>query len=98
MRRREWLIVGIAVAAIIGVVIFQLTSRGQQTAGPKPSRSHISTEQAIKEAENYRPDGMCTTVMTPARHIDSGATYTFLSGCLPNGWERIQTGNIQQDQ
>ena len=49
-------------------------------------------EAALREARNYQPKGNCTTVMTPARHIESGAIYTFTSGCIPAGWERIRSG------
>lgn len=48
----------------------------------------MTREQALEQARNWRPTGPCTTVMTPAVHVETGATYTFTSGCLPPGWVR----------
>ena len=42
---------------------------------------------AIQQAKDYRPDGICTQVVTRAVHEKSGATYTFSNGCLPPGWK-----------
>lgn len=52
-------------------------------------QSNTDIETALKEAESFRPEGMCTTVMTPARHQATGVTYTFTSGCIPAGWEKV---------
>ena len=59
--------------------------------------SGMTKEEALEQARNYRPKTNCTTVMTPAIHIETGARYTFPSGCLPNGWvaERNYTGDEQ---
>lgn len=46
-------------------------------------------EEALEQARNFE-GGNCTTVETPARHITSGATYTFPSGCIPDGWETVR--------
>lgn len=46
-------------------------------------------ERAIQRAMNYQPDGMCTQALVPAVHTDTGARYTFPSGCLAPGWEPI---------
>lgn len=43
--------------------------------------------EAIRQAEAYQPDGICTQALTPAVHIETGAKYTFNTGCLPPGWE-----------
>ena len=47
-------------------------------------------QEALAEARSYEPasDKMCTTVQTPAVHVESGAEYTFPSGCIPAGWEK----------
>lgn len=46
----------------------------------------MTKEQALEQARNFQPKGPCTTVMTPAVHVETGARYTFTSGCLPEGW------------
>ena len=48
-------------------------------------------ERALKKAAAYQPpaDRFCTQVMTPAVHKETGATYTFNTGCLPNGWKPL---------
>lgn len=47
-------------------------------------------EEAITQAKEYRPTEMCVQVVTPATHTETGAKYTFGSGCLPPGWEADQ--------
>lgn len=42
---------------------------------------------AIKKAKEYKPKGICLTVMTPAVHKITGAEYEFSSSCLPEDWE-----------
>ncbi len=46
----------------------------------------MTKEEALEQARNFRPKGPCTTVMTPAVHLETGARYEFTSGCLPEGW------------
>lgn len=46
-------------------------------------------EQAIQQAMNYQPDGVCTQALVPAVHTETGAHYTFPSGCLAPGWEPV---------
>ena len=58
----------------------------------EPVSDDAAREAALEQARNYRPKGACTTVMTPARHTATGATYTFPSGCLPEGWVRTSSG------
>lgn len=45
--------------------------------------------RAIEEAESWSPppDQFCTMVLTDAVHTETGAKYTFPSGCLSPGWE-----------
>ena len=43
-------------------------------------------EEAIHQAQEYHPEGICADVMTLAEHKATGATLTFSSSCLPPGW------------
>lgn len=47
-------------------------------------------EDAIRQAEEYQPDGACTNALVPAVHQATGAKYTFRSGCLAPGWKPEQ--------
>lgn len=49
--------------------------------------NNSSANEAIRQAQNYQPEGVCTQVLTPATHKATGAKYTFNNGCLPPGWE-----------
>jgi hypothetical protein len=53
----------------------------------KEAQFPSSKEDAVRQAERYRPTGTCIQVLTPAVHTATGAEYTFSSGCLPDGWE-----------
>lgn len=46
-------------------------------------------ERAIMEAREHAPTGVCGQALTEARHIATGATYTFGSTCLAPGWEAL---------
>lgn len=48
--------------------------------------------RAIREAKKYSPVGNaahCTQSVTPAKHTESGALFTFPDGCLPPGWSGV---------
>ncbi len=47
----------------------------------------LTKEAAIKQAQEYKPKGICSQALVPAVHTASGAKYTFSSGCLAPGWE-----------
>lgn len=53
------------------------------------SESDQKEQQAIQQAINYQPDGVCTQALVPAVHTETGAHYTFPSGCLAPGWEPV---------
>lgn len=44
-------------------------------------------EEAIRQAQNYQTDDVCTQALVSAVHKKTGAKYTFSSGCLAPGWE-----------
>lgn len=46
--------------------------------------------KAIQQAKEYKPEGVCTMALVDAVHIETGAEYTFPSGCLAPGWEPKQ--------
>ncbi len=58
----------------------------QEKTDNKTMPSVQTKEEAILQAQEYQPEGICTAVMTPSIHKATGATYTFSSGCLPPGW------------
>lgn len=70
------------------------------TSDVTADRMTAERARALREAEKYQPPAgtHCTTVMTPARHIQTGATYTFTSGCIPDGWERIDSNSPRARQ
>lgn len=77
MKKRTWI-----VAIIVLLLIIVAGSMVTQTKD-----SPETPEEAIRQAQQYRPKGGCTQVMTPATHTATGAKLTFSSGCLPPGWE-----------
>ena len=52
-------------------------------------KSTADKATAIEEAQEWSPppDQMCTMALTDAVHAETGAEYTFPSGCLAPGWE-----------
>jgi hypothetical protein len=53
----------------------------------KTTRAPMPKEDAIRQAERYRPTGVCAQALTPAVHPATGAEFTFSSTCMPDGWE-----------
>jgi hypothetical protein len=49
-------------------------------------------EEAIGQAKEYQPEEDCIAALTPAVHKDTGAKYTFPSGCIAPGWEPENQG------
>jgi hypothetical protein len=47
-------------------------------------------QAALKQAQSFKPEGICAMTMTKARHQATGLEYTFPSACLPGGWEIIR--------
>lgn len=46
-------------------------------------------QKAIDQAKTFVPSSgkLCTQTITVAIHTETGAKYTFPSGCLPEGWK-----------
>lgn len=42
--------------------------------------------EVIQQAEEYKPEGVCAQVITPAYHEMTGAEFEFPTSCLPSGW------------
>ncbi len=57
-------------------------------AWEKLRREPQTREEAVRQAQEYKPDTACIQVSTPAVHTTTGARYTFPTGCLAPGWER----------
>lgn len=80
----------VSVALLGALAISMLTSIGDNY-----SKSHNllndddAQTEAIKQAEAWNPpsDKICTMALTEAVHAETGAEYTFPSGCLAPGWE-----------
>lgn len=75
------------IAAVIVVIIFISVAFyvWQQKINQPQTR-----EAAIRQAQEYEPDSNCIHMSTFAVHEATGAQYSFPSGCLPPGWERVQ--------
>ncbi len=72
------LFIGILVAGLLisgGLYLFRV-------ANSQPG----TQEDAIRQAKEYKPEGVCTQALVPAIHVTTGAKYTFNSGCLAPGW------------
>ena len=74
----------------------QQKADGSSKRGEQDVSTIMQQEAALEEARKFKPEGMCTQVMTPAIHVASGATYTFPSGCLPNGWEKSDSSTLSE--
>lgn len=68
----------IILAIVAGVALYILSTR---------SKVPTTQEEAIKQAQEYKPEGACLTVLTGATHTATGARYIFPNSCLPDGWE-----------
>ncbi len=81
-------VLGVAVLLIVvlgGLVGVRASQNNRKPTVPStPSRT--AQEQAIEEAKNYRPEGNCTQAEVPAVHEETGARYTFPTGCIAPGW------------
>lgn len=53
----------------------------------RPRANTQAQDDAIRQAKEYRPEGMCTQSLVPAVHTATGAKYTFNNGCLAPGWK-----------
>jgi len=78
--KKRLIIVAIAVLVAAAGIYFW------QNSGDKP----ITQAEAIKQAQEFKPQANCTQSLVAAVHKATGAKYTFSSGCLPPGWERVQ--------
>lgn len=84
-------VVTVVVLALIGALVWAAVSNVEEdNLQSERSKAKIDdrVEAVIDKAERFRPPAgtACLTVMTAARHTETGATYTFPSSCLPAGW------------
>jgi hypothetical protein len=70
----------------IGVVLIVLLVAGFYFWQKQPNNTETK-EDAIRQAQEYQPNGVCTDALVPAVHRATGAKYTFSNGCLAPGWE-----------
>lgn len=78
-----WVLVGGAVAGVLYASIYAINN-------PDPEvKNSVTKEEAIEAAKNYKngPNELCTGALVPAVHEQTGAKYTFPSGCLAPGWQ-----------
>jgi hypothetical protein len=66
-----------ATIALLGIGVYVLFDGGHN-----PSIK----EEAIRGAEQYDSGGNCTQAEVPAIHPETGAEYTFPTGCIAPGW------------
>lgn len=71
----------IVVVLISSLVVVGLFIWKQQPSNLK------AKQEAIRQAQEFHPSGMCTDSFVPAVHKATGAKYTFSNGCLAPGWE-----------
>jgi hypothetical protein len=84
MSMKKKLVISLVLVFVIlsGLLAIRLISSGESTPQGK--------EEAIRQAQEYRPDGACTDALVSAVHKTTGAKYTFSNGCLAPGWEPEQ--------
>lgn len=93
-------IVAVLILVVGGALAWAAVNNVEEDSDRQSESSQQEAEQreqeVLQEARAYQPpEGMaCTTVMTPARHVETGVTHTFSSGCLPDGWERIDQSEV----
>jgi hypothetical protein len=78
----KWLAITAAIC-VLTLAVIALYSRYRL---PAQTGRQLSKEEALQEAAQFKPTGICPQVVTPARNLASGATYTFATGCIPDGW------------
>lgn len=91
---RAKVLLALIMVALIGFAAWYMW-QNQTTDNTQPKNDSAQQDkttidpqaQAIEQAKQYRPEGVCAMVLTPAVHTATGAKYTFPSGCLPAGWE-----------
>lgn len=102
MKKPRTLLLAILAAVLLAAGgLYYVLHSGDAVDQQTGQESSVATrEEALRQAREYVPpaDQMCTTVITPARHSESGATYEFPTGCLPAGWERISQDEYERDQ
>jgi hypothetical protein len=69
------LIAIVVIMMVVGIYLIQKEEANPQTK-----------DEAIQQAQEYQPKGACTQALVRAIHKDTGAKYTFNSGCLAPGW------------
>jgi hypothetical protein len=82
MKRSLYIGIITVVIVLLGVGLIFFRDRGKN---PETQAA------ALRQAQQFVPTGVCTQVITHAIHKKSGAQYTFMSGCLPPGWEPIKS-------
>ena len=81
--------VAILILASAGYLLWTETNTDSEPTETTNSQPAMTQEEAIRQAENYEPDTdvICTQALTDAVHPETGAEYTFPTGCLAPGWE-----------
>lgn len=97
MNKKTLIAIVVALVLVVGgAAVWAAVNNVEETDSRQSEQSTTAAEEreqaVIEEAKRFTPPAgtACTTVMTPARHIETGVTYTFPSGCLPDGWEPIR--------
>ena len=72
--------IGVAVLVVVAGALLYVSFKEDQSP-------RITAEEAVKQAQSYVPEGLCTLALVDAVHKETGARYTFPNGCLAPGWE-----------
>lgn len=91
--RKNTIIILLSTIIVIagGIIAYGIYNNETKKDQAQQNNQSVAREEAIREAEEFEPaEGvMCIQVLTPAVHRETGAAYTFTTGCLPDGWERV---------
>lgn len=96
MNKRFFIIMTVVAVALFGSVALSLVvniqdsqNQGYDMVDNIKRNDRLSKSEAIEQAEAWSPppDQTCTMALTDAVHKETGAEYTFPSGCLAPGWE-----------
>ena len=82
------LVGGILAAGYVVLMRQNDSNPSSQTPEPQdpPNPVDKAKQEAIRQAQAYTADEVCSKVLTPAVHNQTGASYVFPAACVPEGW------------
>lgn len=79
-KKLSFVVIAVLILGVVGVIY--LLQRSSTSPQVQDATLQQAQEEAIRQAEQYRPEGLCTQSLVLAVHKSTGAKYTFSSGCL----------------